>query len=66
MKLEFDYLWKNSQSCFFLTKNGKNISKHLSGKYSQKHLDNPKQSAKDATKTNSKIVIQRTAEATGN
>ena len=44
---------------------GKNINKNLSGKYSQKHLDHPKQSATDELKTTSKIVIQKTAEATG-
>ena len=44
---------------------GKNIIKNLSGKYSQKRLDHPKQSATDALKTTSKIVIQKTAESTG-
>ena len=52
---------------------GKNISKSLSGKYSldmlaahQKLLDHAEQSATDALKTNSlQIVIQKTAEATG-
>ena len=37
----------------------------MSGKYSQKLLDHPKQSATDALKTSSKSVIQKTAEATG-
>ena len=37
----------------------------MSGKYSQKLLDHPKQSARDALKTSSKSVIQKTAEATG-
>ena len=45
--------------------NGKNISKSLSGKYSQKPFDHAKQSATDAIKTFSKRVIQKTAEATG-
>ena len=44
----------------------KNISKNLSGKYSQKLLDYAKQSAIDAFKATSKKVIQKTAEATGN
>ena len=44
---------------------GKNISKNLSGKYSQKLLDHVKQSATDAFKTNSKRVTQKTAEETG-
>ena len=43
----------------------KNISKGLSGKYSQKLLDHAKQSATDALKTSSKRFIQKTAEATG-
>ena len=42
-----------------------NIIKNLSGKSSQKCIDNAKQSAADALKTSSKIVIQETAEATG-
>ena len=44
---------------------GKNISKNLSGKCSQKRLDHVKQSATDAFKTNSKRVTQKTAEETG-
>ena len=55
---------------------GKNIvkiiSKSLSGKYSpgmlamcQKLVDHAKKSATDALKTSSKIVIQKTPEATG-
>ena len=44
---------------------GKNISKRLSGKYSQKLLDNAKQSATDALKTSLKRVVQKTAEETG-
>ena len=43
----------------------KNICKSLSGKYSQKHLDHDKQFATDALKTNSKKVIWKTVEATG-
>ena len=38
---------------------GKNISKNLNGKYSQKRLDHAKQSAIDALKTTSKIIIQK-------
>ena len=45
--------------------NGKDISKNLSGKYSQKLLDHDKQSAVDALKTSSKRIIQKTAEAAG-
>ena len=41
---------------------GKNISKHLSGKCSQKLLDHVKQSRTDALKTASKRAIQKTAE----
>ena len=37
---------------------GKNISKILRGKYSQKLFDHAKQSATDALKTTSKRVIQ--------
>ena len=44
---------------------GKNISKNLNGKFSQKHLNHAKQSATDALKTDSKRVIQKTTEATG-
>ena len=44
---------------------GKNISKNLSGKHSQKVFDHTKQSATDALKTVSKRAIQKTAEATG-
>ena len=44
---------------------GKTISKNLSGKYSQKLLNHAKQSTTSALKTNSKRVIQKTAEATG-
>ena len=38
---------------------GKNISKNLSGRYSQKLLDYAKQSATDVPKTMSKRVIQK-------
>ena len=44
---------------------GKNKSKNLNGKYSQKLLDHTKKSAADALKTSSKRVIQKTEEATG-
>ena len=43
----------------------KNISKSLSDKYSQKLLDHAKQSATNALKTNSKNVIRKIVEATG-
>ena len=46
---------------------GKNISKSLSSKYSQKRLDHAKQSATDTLKTASKWAIgkkKQTAEAT--
>ena len=43
----------------------KNISKNLSSKYSQKHIDHTKQSATDEDKTSSKRAIQKIAEATG-
>ena len=43
---------------------GKNISKNLRSKYSQKLLDHAKQSATDLLKTASKRAIQKTAEAT--
>ena len=39
----------------------KTVSKNLSSKYSQKHFDYFKQSATDALKTSSKIVLQKTA-----
>ena len=38
---------------------GKNISKNVSSKYSQKLLDHAKQSATDALKTASKRTIQK-------
>ena len=44
---------------------GKNESKNLNGKYSQKRLDHAKQSATDALKTASKRPIQKISEATG-
>ena len=43
----------------------KDMNKNLSNKYSQKRLDNAKKSRAGAMKTSSKIVIQKTAEATG-
>ena len=42
----------------------KNISKNLSSKFWQKHLDYAKQSAEDDLKTASKKAIQKTTEAT--
>ena len=42
---------------------GKNISKNLSGKYSQKLLDHAKQSATDTLKAASERAIQKTTEA---
>ena len=43
----------------------KNISKKLICKYTQKLLDHATQVATEALKTTSKIVIQETAEGTG-
>ena len=45
---------------------GKNISKILSSKYSEKFLDHAKQSDTDGLKTASKRAIQKAAEAPGN
>ena len=42
----------------------KNISKSLSGNYSQKHFDHARQSVTDALKTTSKRIIQKTAKTT--
>ena len=51
---------------FSFAKNiGKKISKSLSGKYSQRTLDQAKQSTTYAIKIYSKRVIQKAAEATG-
>ena len=44
---------------------GKNKSKNLRSKYSQKHFYHAKQSATDSLKTTSKRVIQEKAEAAG-
>ena len=44
---------------------GKNLSKILRGKYSQKLLNHAKESASDALKTASKRAIQKAAEANG-
>ena len=44
---------------------GKNISKILSGKYSQEFLNYAKQSAREALTPGSKKAIQKRAEATG-
>ena len=43
----------------------KNMSRNVRSKYSQKLLDNAKQSTTEALKTSSKRVIQNTVEATG-
>ena len=52
--------------CLLLkTKIGKNISKNVNGKCTQKLLNHAKQSAIDATKVSSKRVIQKTADAAG-
>ena len=45
---------------------GKNKSKNVTGKYSQKLLDHTKHSAKNVLKTDSKIAFQKTAKAAGN
>ena len=42
---------------------GKNMSKSLSGKYSQNIFDHGRPSATDAIKSSSKRVIQKIAEA---
>ena len=42
---------------------GKNVSKNVSSKYSQKPIDHAKQSATDVFKTASKRAIQKRAEA---
>ena len=47
---------------FFYKSIGNNISKNLSGKYSQKLLDYAKQSATNALKTTSKIGIKKKQE----
>ena len=45
---------------------GRNLSKNLSGKYSETRLNHGKQSAKDAFKTASrKDLLKKKAEATG-
>ena len=44
---------------------GKNISKNLSDKYSQKVIDHVKKSSTDALKTASKRVIKKTEEPSG-
>ena len=50
----------------FARNTGKNISKNVSSRYSQKLFDHAKQCATDELKTVSKRTIQKTAEATGN
>ena len=55
--------------CEFLSlaKNaGKNVSKTLNGKFSQKLLDGAKKSSSNVLKTVLKRAIQKTVEATGN
>ena len=44
---------------------GKNTSKNLSSKCSQKLFDHAEKSATDALKTSSKRALQKTTEATG-
>ena len=44
---------------------GKNVGENVSVKYGQKPLDHAKQSATDALKTTSKIIIQKTAGSSG-
>ena len=51
--------------CLLCKNTSTNISKTVSGKYSQKLLDHAKQSATDALKTASKRANQKTAEETG-
>ena len=59
--------WKNMNFYLLLKKNmSKNIGKNVSSKYSQKTLYHAKKSVTDVLKTTSKIVIQKTAEATDN
>ena len=48
----------------FAKKRRKNIGKNLSCKYSQKILDQAKQSATDVLKTASKRVVQKISETT--
>ena len=62
-----------AKGCGFLSfaknvceKNCKNISKTLSGKYSQKRFGYAKKYATETIKNYSKRIIQNTAEATGN
>ena len=43
---------------------GRNISKNLTSKYSQKLLDHAKKSATDTLKTSSRRVIQKSGETT--
>ena len=60
-----DWIFVKGYGYLVFAKNmGKNKSRILSFKYSQKLLDHAKQSATDALKTSSKRVIQKTAEAT--
>lgn len=54
---------KESDFCLFAKNMGKDTGKNLRGKCSQKTLT--KKDITDALKANSKIFIQKTAEATG-
>ena len=45
---------------------GKNVIKHLSGKYSKKRLDHAEEYTRDVFETASKRAIRKKAEATGN
>ena len=45
---------------------GKNVIKHLSGKYSQKCLDHAEEYTRDVFETASKRAIRKKAEVTGN
>ena len=54
---------KGNDFCLFAKNMGKNNGKNLRGKCSQKAL--AKKDITDALKANSKIFIQKTAEATG-
>ena len=51
--------------CSIQTRDGKDISKELCGKYIQKRFDHAKQYATDVIKTTSNRVFQKTAEAAG-
>ena len=60
-----DQIFVKGYGFLSLAKNmGKNISKILSSKCSQKRLDHAKQATEDALKTSSKRVFQKLAEST--